>query len=511
MRVIRTPVGPVSTIMIAWTRRSALAVAIALLSAGCAMVDTSTSAPPAAARPSGTAAAATIVPTARAAPTASSSSIPTAAPTGTVADIARLEAAVAADPRDAGSQRDLGFALLQRIRETADPTLYAPAAAAFEAARTLAPDDALVLVGIGGLQLGKHEFADALVSGRQAVVKSPRLATAHAVVVDALVELGRYDEAQTAADDMLGVSLDRSTLTRASYIAELHGQLDAALSAMRMAAEAPSAAPENVAFVDALLGNLLVYTGDPAAAAKAYQDALAVVPAHAPSLAGEARLAVGAGKLDEAIALFRRAADILPLPEYVIALGEAQTAAGRMDDATRSFKLASAEIRLFQASGVVVDLDLALFEADHGDPPGAGLRADGLQGDADRSGRRRAGLGAPSVGARGGGQEALGRGAAARIARPALALSRRGDRRRARATSRTPARTWTSPSRPTPDSRRPAPPKRAGSSPRFPDRPGLIQTPRDCASTIEPAALGSRDSAKRSRRPRVLHHKPGSI
>jgi tetratricopeptide (TPR) repeat protein len=135
-----------------------------------------------------------------------------------------------------------------------------------------------------------------------------------------------------------------------------------------MAADSPGLAPENIAFVDALIGNLLVYTGDTDGAARAYDDALTLVPAHAPSLAGKARLAIGAGDLDGAIDLYQRAADILPLPEYVIGLGEAQAAAGRTDDAARSFKLARAEIDLFRASGVGVDLELALFEADHGGP-----------------------------------------------------------------------------------------------------------------------------------------------
>ena len=254
------------------------------------------------------------------------------------------------------------------MRETADPSLYAPAAAAFEAARSLAPDDALVLVGIGGLELGKHQFAKALATGREAAELSPTLASARAVIVDALVELGRYDEADAEAGQMLALGSDLSTLARVSYLAELRGKLDVALSAMRLAAGSPGLAPENTAYVEALLGNLLVYSGDPAGAAGAYQAALGLVPAHAPSLAGEGRLAVAAGNLDEAIRLFGRASDIVPLPEYVIALGDAQQAAGLTEDATRSFALARAEIQLFQASGVVVDLDLALFEADHGDP-----------------------------------------------------------------------------------------------------------------------------------------------
>ena len=304
-------------------------------------------------------------------PSESQHSQPPAATSPTVAEIARLQALVATDPTDADAQRDLGFALLQRVRETADPSLYAPAAEAFDTARRLAPDDAQVLAGIGGLQLGKHQFADALETGRQAVAMSPNLAAARAVVVDALVELGRYDDADAAAAEMLAVRADLSTLARVSYIAELHGKLDVALTAMQQAAATAGLAPENVAFVDALLGNLLVATGDSRAAADAYARALTLVPAHAPSLAAEGRLAVGAGDLHGAMSLFQRAADILPLPEYVIALADAQQAAGRTDDAARNIKLARAEIQLFQASGVIVDVDLALFEADHGDPTAA--------------------------------------------------------------------------------------------------------------------------------------------
>ncbi|MBA2381012.1 MAG: tetratricopeptide repeat protein, partial [Chloroflexi bacterium] len=246
----------------------------------------------------------------------------------TAAEVIRLLALVDADPTDEDAQRDLGFALVQRVRETADPSLYAPAQAAFQAARALAPDDADVLVGIAAIQLGKHQFADGLATANRAIALSPSLVAAHAARVDALVELGRYDAADEAAGVMFGLASDLTTLARVSYLAELRGHLTAAVSAMRAAAASPGLAPENTAFVQALLGNLLVYSGDPDGAAAAYEAALALVPSHAPSLAGQARLAVGAGRLDDAIALFERAAAIVPLPEYVIALGDAQTAAG---------------------------------------------------------------------------------------------------------------------------------------------------------------------------------------
>jgi tetratricopeptide (TPR) repeat protein len=299
-----------------------------------------------------------------------SSSPPTSArpPSGSPTQdrIEELQAKVRANPSDSESQRDLGFALLQRVRETADPSLYAAAEQAFQAARKLTPDDAQVLVGIGGLQLGRHEFAEALESGRAAVRLGPNLPAAHEVVVDALVELGRYDEADEAAGLMLGAGIELGSLARWSYIRELHGDLAGALAAMRRASESPGLAPENTAYALVHLANLLVWTGDRDGARRAFEAALDQVPNHAPALAGLGRMAVGRGSLEDAIRYFSRAADILPLPESVIALGEAQEASGDLAGARDSYALAGAEIDLFEASGVVVDLDLALFEADHG-------------------------------------------------------------------------------------------------------------------------------------------------
>jgi tetratricopeptide (TPR) repeat protein len=294
-----------------------------------------------------------------------SRSVPATAPTPATH---AAEPTAAPSPRDADALRAQGFELLQKIRDTGDPSLYAAADVAFQAANRLRPDDALTLVGIGGLQLGRHEFAKALETGREAVELAPNEASAHAVVVDALVELGRYDEADEAAGRMLGLSVDVGTLARVSYLHELKGDLDGALAAMRLAADSPAAAPENTAFALAHLGNLERWGGDEVAARTAYDRALAAVPNHGPSLAGLGRLAVGRGDLAEAIERFGRASDVIPLPEYVVALGDARRAAGDAEGARIAYATARAEIQLAESGGVVVDLDLALFEADHGDP-----------------------------------------------------------------------------------------------------------------------------------------------
>ena len=332
--------------MNAWTRRLTMPLAFVLLAAGCA---------------SGLAAiAAAGSPRADRAPSAAAQPSRrirrraghAAATSPTVAEIARLEALVAADPADADAQRDLGFALLQRVRETADPSLYAPAAEAFETARKLAPDDALVLVGIGGLQLGKHQFAEALRDrprGRRAVAeprrgqggrrRCPRRARA--------LRRGRRGRRGDARDP--GRPLDagpRLVRRGAARQARRRAERDAAGRG-----DARSGAGERGLRRCAARQPARLHGRPGGRRGRVRRTPSRSCPAHAPSLAGQGRLAVGAGDLDGAIALFQRAADILPLPEYVIALAEAQAAAGRAADAARNIKLARAEIQLFEASG----------------------------------------------------------------------------------------------------------------------------------------------------------------
>jgi tetratricopeptide (TPR) repeat protein len=286
---------------------------------------------------------------------------------GTDGEIARLQAAVRAAPGNPQRETELADAYLQKVRETGDVSYYARAEGLLRRAAARAPRDPDVLISQGTLALARHDFAGALELGRRARALNPDSRAADPVEVDALVELGRYRAAERALQAMVDAKPNLASYARVSYFRELHGDLGGAVTAMQRAISAGGAVRENVAYVQSLLGHLELARGDLGAARRAFDLALRGVPSYVPALAGRARLDAAHGDLDGAIRRWRPIVDRLPLPEYVVGLGEAELAAGRRADARRDLALVGAEQRLLASAGVNSDVELALYEADHGD------------------------------------------------------------------------------------------------------------------------------------------------
>jgi tetratricopeptide (TPR) repeat protein len=204
-------------------------------------------------------------------------------------------------------------------------------------------------------------------------------------IVDAQVELGRYTEAGRSLRLMVDAQPNLASYARVSYWRELHGDLPGAIRAMKLAVSAGGQAAENVAYVQTLLGNLYFTVGRLDDSREAYRTALARFPGYVPASAGLAGVEAAHGSFGIAIRRYRDAVARLPLPQYVVALGETELAAGRRAAARRDLALVGAEEKLLAANGVNTDVDLALFEASHGGPARAIVLA------------RRAWVAAPSV------------------------------------------------------------------------------------------------------------------
>jgi tetratricopeptide (TPR) repeat protein len=279
-----------------------------------------------------------------------------------------LQAQVREAPSDPDAYAQLGLAYLQQVRETGDPTFYPRAQGTFEQALRLDPRDFTATSGLGSLALARHDFRRALALGEQAARLSPGVARNYGVIADAQIELGRYGAAERTLQHYVDVKPELSSYARVSYFRELHGDLPGALSAMRLAVTAGGGTAENVGYVQALVGKLHFDGGDYAGAEGAYRTALETDPGFPAATAGLARVEAARGDYPIAIRRLRALIQRLPLPEYVIALGDTEQAAGMAAAARRDYQLVGAETRLLQANGVNTDAELALFEADHGDP-----------------------------------------------------------------------------------------------------------------------------------------------
>ncbi len=284
-----------------------------------------------------------------------------------------LQGTLRTHPRDAKSWALLGLAYQQRARETGDPAYYAKSGGVLRKALRLAPNDLIAVSGLGSLALSRHRFGEALALGRRALALSPSTARNYGVLGDALLELGRYPEAFRAFDTMNRLKPGLSAYARVSYARELRGDQPGAVAAMKLALGAAVDAPEATAWTRVQLGKLSWAHGRIAAAGLEYRRALQAFPGYVYAYDALAQVEWALGRRARAIALEQRAVAAIPLPQFVGALGDMLRLDGRPRAAQRQYATVDGIRRLLAASGVVTDLETALFDIDHGVRPRASL------------------------------------------------------------------------------------------------------------------------------------------
>ena len=258
----------------------------------------------------------------------------------------------------------LGLAYLQRVRETGDPSYYARADELVRRALAKDPNELTTLIAAATLGLGRHDFQSALDLGLRVIALAPARAVGHGIVTDALVELGRYDEAIASAQRMVDLRPDLASYSRVAYIRELHGDLAGAIAAMRAAVQAGNPASEATAWTEVQLGHLLFTRGDLDAALLAYESSRGRVRDYVYGDAGVARVRATRGDLQGAAQLYERAVARLPLPELAAALGDVYAKLGDTVRAEQQYAVVAAASKLLAASGVRTDIDQAIFDAD---------------------------------------------------------------------------------------------------------------------------------------------------
>jgi tetratricopeptide (TPR) repeat protein len=260
----------------------------------------------------------------------------------------------------------LGLAYQQRAREVADPVYYTKSDGALHRALKLAPNDLVATSGLASLALSRHRFREALELARRVHALSPTTAATYGLLGDAQLELGRYGRAFADFDRLARLKPSLAAYSRVSYARELLGRPAAAIAAMRQALDAATGEAEPTAWVRVQLGKLYWSTGRLDSAAVQYRAALAVEPGYVYALDALAQVEGAQAHYNRAIALEQQAVNETPLPQFVGYLGDVYAVSGKPALARRQYALMGAIRRLLVANGVKVDLETALFQADHG-------------------------------------------------------------------------------------------------------------------------------------------------
>ncbi|MGW4240083.1 tetratricopeptide repeat protein [Streptomyces sp. NPDC004749] len=279
-----------------------------------------------------------------------------------------LQKHLKARPEDATGWATLGAAYVEQARTSGDPMRYPQAERAFARSLALRPaaDNDAALAGRAALAAARHDFRTALTEADRALRVNPYSETALSSRVDALVELGRYDEAWSAVRLADRRRPGIPVFTRFAYVLELRGDVTKAREVLLRALNS-AATPADTAYVATALGQLAWSQGQYARALEHYATALRADPRYVPALEGRGRTYAARGETKRALDDLEEVVRRYPLPGQLAALGELREAAGRPERAAEQYALVGAWTKLADASGVATDLESALIEADHGD------------------------------------------------------------------------------------------------------------------------------------------------
>lgn len=270
-------------------------------------------------------------------------------------------------PEDDSAWSTLALAYVEQARLTGDPSYYPKAEEAVDTSLRLEPrGNVAAHSSAAALAAARHEFDEALAEADRALAIAPRDGRALAVRVDALTELGRYAEQERAVRRADRLQPGLPVAARYSYVEELRGDLQGATEVLERSLAGAALVDRaflltQIAELDRRRGLLERAEDNLAQARRANPDYLAAAVSHA-------RLAVAQGDLAVAERRWTGVVRRVPLPEYLLELGEVQLERGRASEAEQQFSIIRTTSRLFDASGVNTDLETAIFEADHGSP-----------------------------------------------------------------------------------------------------------------------------------------------
>jgi tetratricopeptide (TPR) repeat protein len=254
--------------------------------------------------------------------------------------IGDAQQAVRANPGKDESWVLLGRAWVRKARESNDPGFYLNADACAGVVLDRNPDFSLALDLRGLVLLNGHKFAEAQELAAKILAKHPDDPMAWGTSSDALLEMGRYDEATTAVQKMVDLKPNLPSYSRASHLQWMRGDVANAKSTVRAALDSGRDVkrdPEPGAWVLVQAAMIFWHEGDYEGAEAGFDKALERINDYAPANVGKGRVAMAKGEYRRAAELFDRAYKSSPLVETAWLLGDARERAGDTEGAEKAY------------------------------------------------------------------------------------------------------------------------------------------------------------------------------
>jgi pentatricopeptide repeat protein len=282
--------------------------------------------------------------------------------------IAQSQYKVRRSPNNSGNYYQLGDAYIQKARESGDPMYFELAEQALKKSLSLNPGQSGARRHLAHVMAARHDFAAAAAEAEMAITVDPSDADAHGVLGDAYLEMGRFEEAEKAYKRMISLGENLAAYSRLSGLKSLRGDHEGAVSDLKKAIELgqeQNQPRESIAWAQWQLASDYFAQGNLAEAENRFQKALQTYPDYYRALAGVAQVRAAEGRYDDAIGLYQRAIGMVPMLDYVVALGDVYERVGRADEARKQYALVEYIGKLSAINKAIYNRELAYFYADH--------------------------------------------------------------------------------------------------------------------------------------------------
>ena len=280
-------------------------------------------------------------------------------------EIAKWQEKTAAAPTDKKSWVNLGDALMQKGRETADTAYYGLAENSYNKALAADPKFVNALDGMAWVTSGRHEFEQSMDWANKAIALNSGDRVAYGMLGDASLEMGDNEGAYKYYQKMLDLRPDAASYSRGAHLLFVTGDVRRAVELMAKAVQTGGPYAENTAWFRAQLALMLFNNGNLVAAQNTAEAAYKQNPKNYQVLFILGKVRAAKKDYPAAIDFYKRAAAIAPQHDALAALSDLYRITGDTANAAQQDTLIESIHKIQKANGVRGDSQMARFYADH--------------------------------------------------------------------------------------------------------------------------------------------------